>query len=553
MKKIKFFYSLKTLIAVLIISNTSSFAQSPQKLWESFYNGILEGQDEANNVLTDSDGNVFITGASYQTFQGGDFTTIKYDPDGFQLWVDHFSNTQASYTNYGTRLVLDKWQNIYAVGTTALHEGDLAVCKYNSTGRIWAKNYEPYWFDTFDDFGIDIDVDSSGNFYAIARVTSPSGNLLDMYIIKCDSSGTKIWDDNYTGASANDYPVAIDVTPGGTAYTLLQSFNFFGTQTQDITTIQYLRSGIQNWFSNYNGAGDDYDYPTSIKVDATENQYVCGTADASSDNDMVAIKQNNFGTRLWTVTYNGTANGDDTAVSATWLPNGNAVVTGKSKELLNSVIVDAIVTIVIDNGTIIWTNKFYGTDSLGALVSQMITDAHGNIYICGFENLTGGTKNGCVIKYDINGNLLWNTFYNGGANLDDKFNSITLDNNNDIIVTGQTFTSAINSNFVTVKYGNNLTGVSSNSLEVKDFSLEQNYPNPFNPVTVIRYSLSENRHTALRIFDALGKEIATLVNEKQNVGTYSVEWDAWDYPSGVYFYSFETDNFKQSKRMIMIK
>ncbi len=500
MKKIVF-----TLL-LLNIFHLDSSAQAPQKIWDAFFDGALNGKDESNNLLTDLSGNVFITGTSFQTFNGGNFTTVKYDAGGTQLWADHFSNTQASCKNYGKQLVMDKWQNVYAVGTTALNDGDLAICKYNSNGRIWAKNYEPYWFTTYDDYGIGMDVDSSGNFYAIARVTSPSGNLYDMYIMKCDSSGIMIWEENYTGASADDYPVAIAVTPGGTAYPLLQSFNFFGTATQDITTIQYLTNGVQNWHSRYNGAGNAEDYPTSVKIDADENQYVCGTADEGATNDMVAMKQNIYGTRLWGITYNGTANGNDTAVSETWLPNGFVVVTGKCKELLNGNTLDAFATMVIDSGTIVWTQKYFGVDSLGAAPSQMVTDAQGNIYICGFENLTGGTKNGCILKYDNNGNLLWNITYDAGINLNDKFNSITLDFNNDILVTGQTFTSATNANYVTVKYGNGTTGINENIFTQMNESAV--YPNPVKTGAVLHINLQNaNSQVPFMISDMSGRII----------------------------------------------
>ncbi len=306
-----------------------------------------------------------------------------------------------------------------------------------------------------------------------------------------------------TGASADDYPVAIDVAPGGSAYTLLQSFNFFGTATQDITTLQFLSGGVQNWFSKYNGPGNGYDYPTSLKIDAAENQYLCGTVDAGPNNDMVTVKQNIYGTRLWVTTYNGTANGNDTAISTTWLPNGFVVVTGKTKELLNGTTLDAFVTMVIDSGIIVWTQKFYGTDSLGAAPSQMTTDSQGNIYICSSENLLGGTKNGCIIKYDSNGNLLWNISYDAGVNLNDKFNSITLDNNNDIIVTGQTFSTATNANYVTVKYGNSTTGINESS-----FSLNINiYPNPANTSATILFNLIKAENISISIVDMLIREI----------------------------------------------
>jgi hypothetical protein len=91
------------------------------------------------------------------------------------------------------------------------------------------------------------------------------------------------------------------------------------------------------------------------------------------------------------------------------------------------------------------------------------------------------------------------------------------------------------------------------------FALEQNYPNPFNPMTNIRYSISSNvkgetSNVKLLVYDILGKEIATLVNEKQSPGTYEVTFDGAAYPSGVYFYQLSIDNVQFSiKKMALIK
>ncbi len=85
------------------------------------------------------------------------------------------------------------------------------------------------------------------------------------------------------------------------------------------------------------------------------------------------------------------------------------------------------------------------------------------------------------------------------------------------------------------------------------YTLSQNYPNPFNPVTVIRYSLIGNRFATLKIYDILGNEVATLVNEKQNAGTYEVNFDGSNFSSGVYFYTLQTDNFSETKKMTLIK
>jgi photosystem II stability/assembly factor-like uncharacterized protein len=86
-----------------------------------------------------------------------------------------------------------------------------------------------------------------------------------------------------------------------------------------------------------------------------------------------------------------------------------------------------------------------------------------------------------------------------------------------------------------------------------DFLLYQNYPNPFNPKTSIKYSISSSQYIKLNVYDILGKEIATLVSEKQSPGTYEVTWDASQYPSGVYFYKLETQGYKETKKMLLIK
>ncbi len=83
--------------------------------------------------------------------------------------------------------------------------------------------------------------------------------------------------------------------------------------------------------------------------------------------------------------------------------------------------------------------------------------------------------------------------------------------------------------------------------------MKDNYPNPFNPSTTINYQLAANGFTSLKIYDVLGKEVATLVNEKQDAGTYSVQWNASVYSSGVYFYKLQSNGFVQTKRMILTK
>ena len=86
-----------------------------------------------------------------------------------------------------------------------------------------------------------------------------------------------------------------------------------------------------------------------------------------------------------------------------------------------------------------------------------------------------------------------------------------------------------------------------------EYKLHQNYPNPFNPKTSIRFDIPRSSHIKLIIYDALGREVATLVNEKLSAGSYETEWDGSNYPSGVYFYQLNSEKFSQIKKMILIK
>ncbi len=87
----------------------------------------------------------------------------------------------------------------------------------------------------------------------------------------------------------------------------------------------------------------------------------------------------------------------------------------------------------------------------------------------------------------------------------------------------------------------------------REFALFQNYPNPFNPTTEIRYQIAEVSYVTLKIFDVLGREAATLLNEKKAPGEYSVSWDASTVPSGVYFYRLKTEKFSDVKKLILLK
>ena len=87
----------------------------------------------------------------------------------------------------------------------------------------------------------------------------------------------------------------------------------------------------------------------------------------------------------------------------------------------------------------------------------------------------------------------------------------------------------------------------------KSFSLNQNYPNPFNPSTFISYQLPTNSHVTLKVYDILGREVASLVNDDKTAGTYKVSFDASRLSSGVYFYRLDAGTYSQTKKLVLLK
>ncbi|MCK5086317.1 MAG: T9SS type A sorting domain-containing protein [Melioribacteraceae bacterium] len=96
-------------------------------------------------------------------------------------------------------------------------------------------------------------------------------------------------------------------------------------------------------------------------------------------------------------------------------------------------------------------------------------------------------------------------------------------------------------------------GVDDKTTLPESYSLAQNYPNPFNPTTMITYAIPEKANVTLTVYNLLGQEVATLVNEVKNVGTYEVNFKANQLTTGVYFYTIQAGQFTSTKKMMLIK
>ena len=123
-------------------------------------------------------------------------------------------------------------------------------------------------------------------------------------------------------------------------------------------------------------------------------------------------------------------------------------------------------------------------------------------------------------------------------------NFVGVSRNGNTVVTGGFFSS----------HPQIFTGVNNMEAAVPGkYELYQNYPNPFNPSTVISWQLPVKSHVLLKVYNVLGKEVSTLVNEVKPVGKYKVIFNAGNLASGVYFYRLITDSFSKTKKMILLR
>lgn len=192
--------------------------------WVACYDGPASGYDEARAIAVDGSGDVYVTGYSYGGDTAADYATIKYDPDGNQLWVARY-NGPASGDDQACAIAVDGSGNAYVTGISWGSDTgeDYATIKYDPDGnQLWVARYDgPSLFDE----ACAIAVDGSGNVY----VTGYSyGGYTGCVTIKYDADGNELWVAHYSGQA---YGIAVD----GSSNVYVTGRNF----GDDYVTIKY--------------------------------------------------------------------------------------------------------------------------------------------------------------------------------------------------------------------------------------------------------------------------------------------------------------------------
>ncbi len=185
---------------------------------------------------------------------------------------------------------------------------------------------------------------------------------------------------------------------------------------------------------------------------------------------------------------------------------------------------------------------------VGNAVDAMSIDGT-NLFIAGIFTTSGLITANRVIEWSITDSSY--TTLGDGLNLDAY---AIASSGQDAYFGGRFSTAGRKSSSNLAHYNpNGITSVNDNARVVERYDLSQNYPNPFNPTTVINYQLSSVGNVTLKVYDILGREVATLVNERQIAGNHTVSFDGSRFASGVYFYRLVTGNKIQTMKMVLVK
>lgn len=253
--------------------------------WTRRYNGPGNDIDCPRGIAVDNSGNVYVTGYSYDSGTSLDYATIKYDLQGNQLWVQRYDGP-GNGDDVAYAIALDNSGNVYVSGYgvgTGTYE-DYITIKYDPQGnQVWVKIYNGPsngW-----DYALAMALDNPGNVYVTGYRYEG-----DYTTIKYDPQGNELWVKAYDGpGNFTDIAHAIAVDKFGNIYVTGKSYGD-GT-SEDYATIKYNPQGNQIWVQRYNGPGNFYDEAWAIAVDNSGNVYVTGESEGTGTSyDFATIK-----------------------------------------------------------------------------------------------------------------------------------------------------------------------------------------------------------------------------------------------------------------------
>ncbi len=459
--------------------------------WISRYIGA--GLDKAAAIAVDNSGNVYFAGTTTGTSTGKDFLTVKYDSLGTQKWASTYAGATTS-TDEATDLVVDSFGNVYVTGASGRITSDYLTIKYSPAGvEQWSRLYNGggaegataiglapsgdsvyvtgwsqgsirYEYATikYDAFGEmqwqDRYAFRTENTIAKTLVVGLDGSVYvtghsrhSFITIKYNPSGQRQWLSQFedVGDYAYDYyskPVVLVVDSSANVY--VAGLDLEATTSEDYATIKYNAVGAQQWVKRYNGPGNSYENATALAVDKIGNVYVAGYGDSlGTSSDFTTAKYSFSGLQEWVARYNGTANLSDQANAVATDGSSNVYVTGVSNRDYATIKYNLA-------GQRQWVVPYNGPGNSIDEATAIAVDRVGDIYVTGRSVGSNGLMDFFTIKYDKSRSVIWNKRYDGTANGSDEAVAIAVDDSQNVYITGksQGMNGPYDIDYVTIKY-----------------------------------------------------------------------------------------------------
>jgi uncharacterized delta-60 repeat protein len=493
--------------------------------WSKTYNGQGDNNDVANYIAVDLSGNVYVAGYSVGLDEDKNLLLHKIDGSGNTLWTKTYTGTSGYSPDEVVGLKTDA-SNVYVLGSVrdSAQSYNYATIKYNSNGdTVWVRKYNNV---NESDRAAALDVNASGNVAVTGRTDVNPDDTIAQYdfgTVLYNSAGVQQWATLYNSGGNNvDEPVALTLSATGNVYVSGRS-QVAGVD--DITTVKYNSTGVQQWAQTYNG-GNGNDRNEAMVVDGNENVYVCGRTTASNGSfDGLLIKYNSSGAQQWVKTFNGAGNGEDRFDKILLDIDGNITVAGKTDvDNTAGVNFDYLVVKYDNSGNVLWDTTWAYSPTSDDAVNGLTVDNNNNIYVTG-ESYTGTSYSYATVVYGASPQVL---VYNNNQG-DDKAKAITV-SGTAVYVTGGSTGSGTQYDATTIKYDLG-TGIK----EALANSNMQVYPNPASAYTNINITSAINDDMLLVVTDVTGKAvIKTFPRAQQQISTQGMA-------AGIYFVNLVQD------------
>ena len=488
--------------------------------------------------------------------------------------------------------------------TTNANNTSPFIARYDAQGNcIWAKKGTGY----ATDMALGIVTDSAGYSYVTGIFDSDSiffGNLKinrngsndDVFIVKVDPNGDFIWAKS-AGGILGERSESISMDKLGHIYI---GGRYSGSATFDDKIISSVNGSTDAFLAKYDtsgnciwvksGGGTGSDFIRGVSTDPDGYTFITGSIGSAGATfgtsqigsygnlDIFVCLYDPIGNCVWAKHGGGSAGDYGLAVSTA---NGmGCFITGYAAKPglgANIIYFDQVQLTPIGShdifiakynlaGEVVWA-KLAGAPDYDR-GHGIFTPDNNQVYVTGFcadpalfdTVVVHSVENSWdpIIAY-YTGSQECKFVRRGGGNAEDVGLAITGDRQGNIYITGYCSSNIGFFDADSVIMGAFVAKLVPTGTNVNDdyipgeYALSQNYPNPFNPVTVINYQTGVSSHVTLKLFDVLGKEVATIVNGEKSSGRYEVQFDATGLSSGVYFYRLQAGKYIETKKMMVVK